>query len=321
MYNQEIKERFLNDRDSAVPKKSASRIIGIFKDLADLEEKLGKDLVSFTPDEVDAAVSHLLIVETGTLRNILALLRKYAVWCSRTRVLPVADNGFLILTESDIDLAPNQRRMLFKDERVLLSALRQVMPFDEGRPEIPAMLLSWLGLSRTEIDLLKDDWVDLDARTIQGPSGNIIVNGFSDEIHEALNQYVRCKVRYVVGGRGGKPYPLYKDFTFDTFLKQFYSPNSTKTVKALTVNAVQSTLNQKNQKYENLGNPPRLTLTNAWNSGCYYRLWEIEKTGVDICAPSQLERFNAVTREIKARQDAVNTYQVYKRAFHLSVDT
>lgn len=321
MYNQEIKERYL----AAVAAKSSQREVmdlqRIFDHTESPESAIQKDIVQMTKDEAVNAVVSMNINETSSVRSALSYLKNYARWCQEARVFENVDAGILSVNVADIDLSSGLSMVLFRDDRALLSALRQVMPFDEGRFEIPGMILSWLGLSRAEIDSLKDEQVDLDARTIRDPSGNIIVHGFSDEIHEALDQYVRCRVRYIVGGRGGKPYPMYKDFTFDRFLKRFYAPDSTKKKKAVSAGDVQSLLNRRNEEYEALGNPPRLTLRNAWRSGCFYRLWQVEKTGVDVCAPKNKEILESITRKLKARRDVVNTYQAYKKGFRLSVDT
>lgn len=313
MYNQEIKKRFLASYNPGNVKKNAPD--SIFSVLESQEIKLGKDLGEMNAEEASEVLHASGFNEYSTMRGVVNTLKHYTEWCLETQAFPVIPRGFFDITAGEIDIAPAVALSLFRDERELLMTLRLVRTFDQGYPEPVICCLAWLGLRIRETLILREEDVDLEARTIS-INGEIVSSGFSDDIRRVFEQFIDCdssEREHRLGFR-----PVIKDDSTPYFLKRMLPENSKYFGMPFTYSQLSAAMGKLNRKLREDGYPDRLQYDDIWNSGCYHRLWELECSGVNVTAPENEPLFLSVFRNSKGYYNALRMYKTYKEAFSLS---
>ena len=264
------------------------------------------------------AMDALLNVEAkgySALRNVLVNAKRYVNWVIENDVFVAPAAGLLKISETDLEPPTKAATQYFKDEEDLLAVLHSVRDFHEGYPEIPYLLLSWLGIDKRDIAAMKDDQVDLDSRTIKDASGNVIISGFSDAIKDALEAYVSCDGAY--RDHGSNPAWVTKDKSVDTFIKKFLTKNSDYFGELTTPNQLDYSVSEARKIYNRIGGKRQLAQGNVLRSGQFFRLAELEKAqGIDVTNPKHRDVFRAVVGDIKRISDVIKTYRGYRQVLH-----
>ncbi len=320
MYNEDIKARYLTQLAQDSPKASVDNARQAFEKLFPYEEKHEEDIAQM---DRETAMDALLNVEAkgySALRNVLVNAKRYINWTIENGVFVDPAAGFLEITETELEPPTKAASQYFKDEEDLLAALHAARDFHEGYPEIPYLLLSWLGIDKRDIAAMKDDQVDLDSRTIKDASGNVIISGFSDAIKDALEAYVACDGAY--RDRGSSPSWVTKDKSVDTFIKKFLTKNSANFGELTTPNQLDYSVSEARKIYNRIGGKRQLTQGNVLKSGQFFRLAELEKTqGIDVTDPKHRDVFRAVVGDIKRISDTIKTYRGYRQALHPELES
>ena len=315
LYNAEVKERFLCTIED---EKTAKTVRGHLKKFSTVEEKMGKDIAQMDIQDAIEAAQEIEVKSTGTLKNILASTRKYAQWCVNNEIFPDCGAGFCDIKTADVEYSsPN---IYFLNEDDLLSSIHQVCEFDVGKPEVPYMVLCWLGLTKDDIISLKDSQVDLDDGIIYSHDGNILVRNISERLIGVLTQYASCKKATRQFGAGARP--LMKDMSVDTFIKKMIPVNSSiddngagVPYKIGALDALVSNLNTKYKEFH--PGKDKITPNNALDSGRLFRLFMSEcETGDDVTSTRNKKLFDKEMHitEKSRRSDYVSMYKKYKAA-------
>ena len=320
MYNQEIKERFLTQLAQNSPKSSVDTARQSFEKLSPYEEKREEDIAQM---DQETAMDALLNVEAksySALRNVLVSARRYINWAIENHVFVDPAAGFLEITETDLEPPTKAATQYFKDEEDLLAVLHSVRDFHEGYPEIPYLLLSWLGIDKRDIVAMKEDQIDLDSRTIKDASGNVVISGFSNAIKDALEAYVSCD--RVFRDHGANPAWVIKDKSIDTFIKRFFTKDSNHYGEPPTTGQLDSRVNEAAKVYKKNGGKKKIAQGNVLRSGQFFRLAELEKAqGIDVTDPKHRDVFRAVVGDIKRISDVIKTYHGYRQALHPELES
>jgi len=301
MFNPEVKEQFLSKYQGW------ARTGGYFDALEEVSEK---EIAEMSVADVQNTFRKLELFELASVDALLSLVRNYVEWCRDNKVFDNYCGGFLEVSTKDYDPTSHMARMFFRDEGDFLRSLRKVRMFDEGYPEVVAMALVWLGLGYSEICALKDNHVDLESRKIYANDGEVLVSGFSDDIHSLLVQFVKCNVA------SRSAYNVVKDKSLDVFLKRMCSPTSDKMGTPIRPRQLTNLVNKMNMQYEALDYPPRFSMLNVQRSGALYRLWVAEQNGLDVFSKENEQEVCQIYGSKKYR-GVVWQYKYYKKAFNL----
>lgn len=307
MYNQEIKERFLAEFTARKNEKSCR---SKFEAMGQHETLLDKDFAEMSAEE---AISAMKYVRTGTYGSAFALIsqvRAYVKWCSENKVFQNVNAELGSLTVDDVDISDNLRKLLFKDEDELIKELRKVRPFDDGYYDVIVMIFAWLGISQDQGMSIKVDAVNLDNMTVRVDSKIVM---FSDNLRDILRTYSRTKTGTRLNKNG--PREVYRDDSFDLFIRKFAPPKQLG--KKLTKSQVQDAVYSLNEAYEELGNEPRFTVGNVLASGALRRVYDLEKSGVNVFTPKSKTAVTDVFGTGAKLHEILWLYRNYKRAFNL----
>lgn len=312
LYNGEVKKRFIEFFCADKPGNTAAQ--STMNAVEPAENEFGKDVAQMTYPEAMAAVSKMDLNSLGTVYGKRVVIREYLAWCKDNHIFEQVEDGFLQALSPDIDISPAISRMIFRDDEDLYSSMRKVCDMDDGHFEPVILAFAWLGISKSDALRLRDQDVDLDNRKIYGRDGDIIVSGFSDVIYNILHDFEKTRV----GFRSNRTavYQVVKDYSHDSFIKRFASPDSKKIGRPLTQANIDSGINKMNQRYTDKGYPPRFTYSNVWKSGRFYALWELENSGVDVFNFENKENVKQLFGPMNYR-GILWFYKAYKKAFNL----
>lgn len=303
--NEEIKERFY-----AESKRNAGRRNCLEKMLP-IEEHYGIDVCQFTRAQALESFGMLETCDLSTIDTIVSAVKLYAKWCCDSGLFEGSSYGILSVTGTEINPQRFIRENIFTTEKDLIDAIRPITPIYDGYIEVISCIFAWLGIE--DPLSIRDSDVFIEGRKIL-KNGMVIVDGFSDFIADFLTQYQKLKVS--TRENGTTIYTVVKDCSYDTFIKQFCSVNSSKRGKKIDIRVVQTAINKLNKKYEENGNPPRITYRNIMKSGSLARLYNAEQKGLDVFDRKNKEIVESFFCKTDYRS-IVWLYKHYKEAFNL----
>lgn len=305
MFNQEIKEQFFSQ-----PKKPEIKR-GYFDRLSQSEELLGIDICQMSRSQAIEAIQRIGSYDLGTFNTYISAAKAYAKWCYNSGIFPDAPYGILGVSALDINPQSFIRKNIFLTEDELVNSIKTIVPIYEGYVEVIACIFAWLGID--DPLSIHDADVFIEGKKIV-QNGIVVVDGFSDFVADFLAQYKRLKTS--TRENGTTVYTVVKDRSYDTFIKQFCSVNSAKFGKKMDIRVVQTAINKLNQKYEENGNPPRITYRNIMKSGSLSRLYSAERNGLDVLDKSNTRVVEGFFYQTNYRS-IVWLYRHYKEAFNL----
>lgn len=307
MYNEEIKERFLAELSAGRNEKSCR---AKFKAIGLYEKLIGKDLAEMTIADAMKAMQYVKVGSYGTAFSLISQVRSYVKWCNAHNVFSLVNTDLVSLVVDDVDISADMRKMLFRTEEEFIKELRLARPFDDGYFDVVVMVFSWLGISQDQVLDVKINDVDFDSMVIHLHGKDI---EFSNNLGEILNLYSKTKKGTRLNKNG--PRDVYRDDSYDIFVRKFSAP--TQLGKKLTKPQLQNALHDLNEIYIDLGNEPRFTSGNVLTSGALCRIFELERSGVDVFL---MRNKDAVVKTFVAKaklHEILWLYKNYKRAFSL----
>lgn len=303
MYNEKVKTEF-TEWYSTQNKMGIATIRSVLERFADAEQSVQKDVCEFSKEEFCAALQDFFD-DVDAVRHATAIIRAYAKWHD-------ISSGVFDVVPSDVDLSPSLSRIVVQSPTSLFEEISKVRTFDDGFPEPVLIALAWCGLSWTETISLLDSVVDLERLEISIDGGILPID---PEPAEVLRLFRNCKYSYRDNRMGS--YQVIKDMTTDKFLKKFLSPNSNKFGMEFTRSQLDTAMGKLLAVYEGLGEPPRLSYKNVLRSGGFYRLRNLELSGVDIFDAKNKALVRQTYRAPKDYNSLRIMYRFYKRAFNL----
>lgn len=303
--NEEIKEQFY-----AASKQNEGRR-RYLEHLAESEDFFGLDICQLSRPQAIEAVQRMETYDLGTFDTFISGSKAYAKWCYNNGFFQNAPYGILGISAMDVNPQDFVRRYIFLTEKDLIDVIRPIIPIYDGYIEVISCIFAWLGIE--DPLSIRDSDVFIEGRKIL-KNGMVVVDGFSDFIADFLTQYQKLKVS--TRENGTTIYTVVKDCSYDTFIKQFCSVNSSKRGKKIDIRVVQTAINKLNKKYEENGNPPRITYRNIMKSGSLARLYSAEQKGLDVFDRKNKEIVESFFCKTDYRS-IVWLYKHYKEAFNL----
>lgn len=309
MYNQEIKEKFINFIMSTGWSDSC---ISMFYVICESESAIDKDFAQMDVSEALEAMSHLSVSTYSSAYSRLSLARRYVEWCRDNRVFDNVNIQLLSIGINDIDSSSLINELTFRSEDDFIQSMRSVRPFDDGYYEVAALALAWIGLNQQQIMDLKTTDVDFENKTVFVKDiGTIHI---SDAICEVLYIYNKTKVASRDHKNGARN--VYHDDSFGTFMRKFV-PADKLGVRQLEKQQVQGAVHKMNKAYQSKGNGPKFTIPNVVMSGGLCRVWELEKSGVNVFQAKNKELVANAYRAKAKLHEVLWVYRNYKRAYNL----
>lgn len=305
VFNEEIKERYLQETNA---NKDTRRLL---KNVQQAEKIIGKELCEMDRNEAIKAVELVGTYDLQTINIIISCWKLYSKWCYENNFFSDGKFGIWGISATNIDVQEAIRGNLFPNEKELVKALKSVALIYDGYIEIVACVFAWLGI-QSPLDIKESD-VDLFNRKISC-NGEIIVDGFSDFVCDFLKSY--RNLRESTRENGAAVYKVIKDNSYDTFIKQFCSPNSKKLGKPVEMRVIRTAINKLNRKYESAGNPPRITYVNVLKSGSLNRLYNAEINGLKVFDKDNEGIVKSYFYRSNYRS-IIWLYRHYKQAFNL----
>lgn len=314
MYNQEIKERFIEEREMHEATRRAVR--GMFLRLESGEAYLQKDIAEMNKDEAYNVLAQMKSGFTNSyIYNMRSTLNAYIVWCLDNAVFPVVRDGILQNLRTESNGTIQDTKKYIRDENELIGSLRRIFIIQDGFIEPVLCALAWVGVTKDAMLLMTDDCVDLENRIITNEHGEIIVDGFSDLIYEVLEAYVSCQEGYRGNSSGG--YTVYKDNSTGMFLKKFCVKTSKRMGEKYTKGQIEALLNAIKERQYSGDIAHKLNYESVRRSGMCYKLYQLEQTGFDPFLPENAEEVARLFGSYGVVSTVLKHYKTYKKAFNL----
>lgn len=165
MYNEEVKQQFLN----SLSKESAMKMAeGVFKIVAPFEEELNKDVCFFDDTEIKAILADMSIMSGGTTNKgpRIQALQNYIKWCVSSGIDGVNTN----ILNAKGDPTDKIRSRMVKDPEHLEAVLNALFkPVYEETVDVVYRSAFWLcysGLNREDFENVKVSGIDLTNKTV-----------------------------------------------------------------------------------------------------------------------------------------------------------
>ena len=309
LYNQGIKEQFLATLRSTAAETMRQRFERVEHD----EERLGKDLLEFTKDDLATALSSYGFLEVTSVRSLLSTFSSYNQWakdigCNFKFSNAVEDFDARI---GDIYIQSVSQRIVPNPES-LVSTITRLYPIDEGYEVLPALIFAWLGFTAGEAVQIKSEQVDCEQRMIFMSNGALYPYPIPEVFWEPLTVYAKTRVAERITNSARKVYADDRGF----FLKKMLTRGSKKVGTPLTADLVSTSVTRFALRYEERFHEHiSFSYLTIMQSGRCYRLYQSELSGVDLYAKENkdlvLELGNG-----KMAGDILTIYEAYRGVFY-----
>lgn len=310
LYNAEIKEQFFD----TLPKTAVAGMRWQFQKISDtLEEPLQKDLSESTIDEIRVGMRGFDVIDVQSARTIIGWLCAYNRWAHETHQDFVFTDAIEDFDErTDIDYTVGVKRLILPSPEVLVSTVTRLYPIDEGYEVLPALIFAWLGLTCPEAVALKKPAVDFETRKLTMPNGIIYPFEIPEVFWEPLEVYANTRVatRFVK-----TEFPVFAD-DLGFFIKKMLTRGSKKVGKPYTAAQIAANITTFAYKYdETFHERPLFTYTTIMKSGMFWRLYQLEQSGIDLYAKTNRGLVDTYLGK-KSFLDVMTVYEAYRKVFY-----
>lgn len=292
MYNEEMKQCFIGDyTDSLKTARAAQRIFDMF---APYENAAGKDICTFSTEELQPIVDEVLAMRGSSKAMPITILRAYGRWCIAQSYGGACDSAYHVkllglkkveqyMVASPLHLQKRLDTVFASEDKETVDNIYRVF-----------FWLAFAGLSDTDALLVKKTDVDMSTLSInyQGQSYPL----YRESIPAIRNAVQLTEFSY--------EHPKY---TKAGIIKRT-RPKSDLLVIGMKEENVLTTLrstisNQVGKVYPDTKNSPRLSFSRIWLSGCFYRMYEQERADMPVDF-TDIAAQEVVGRSYKQRADA-----------------
>lgn len=310
MYNEEQKLQYLETIESESSRKYASNTLQRFEQA---EESVGLDIAEWDVGKIYSTIESMYIFDFGTMKQYLSILSGYIKYV-RSRGSNNRGDFIPKLDISCIDISQNIRDIIIRSPFDLQNELRKAIDPSQGYYIVAAACFAWLGIDIRTMPLIKDTAVDFTLREIVDANCDIDIRGIDSAILGILREYWETEEAIRWHHAACRVYPLNNG----KFLHLMVGENSKKDIGPVKVRSIQMEFTSICKAYEkNTGEQSPLSYSNLLRSGGLYRIYQLEKSGVDV--------FSGKSDDILAKTyaapgktfDIRSLYRQYKRAFDL----
>lgn len=306
MYNETLKMEFMEQHQGVhhVPNQR------FFEASEALEYEYGKDLASFSLDELERLFSSLGFLEPEGVRGRIAGLIYYGNFYKQQ-----FPNAVPVFKGYDIKTYPYKTLFaptLTLEPEQLLNRIEQVYSPDSAQPAIAAFCLAWLGIDCGDAVKLKTEQIDTRAGIIYDAMGNVLLPTMPDCIRDVLHIYANTREAIRVQNQ---TFTVYAD-DIGYFIKRMKTLNSTKVTGPFSTTQIGSSLSGFRERFADLfgkENAEWATYTNVQRSGNFYRLYQMEKAGTDVFNVKNADKVRLCLGKSKRNhKDNMVLYTAYK---------
>ena len=298
MYNEEQKRRFLEAIESDSSRNYAEIMFNRF---AAFEEKYGKDIASWDSELVYKVMGKLYTFDFGLIKQYLSTLNMYR------------DSADDRLDVSKIDLSQSIREVFIKDTFELQAEIRKLKDPKDGYYICAAICFAWLGIPAATMPFIKESSVDCKNHTIIDADCNVCITDIDENIIKVLSEYIETKESTRMHKSLCKVYPTYNGM----FLRRMDGINSKKDVGPIKRASLLKEFQRISGDKKKENQPRKTDYTSILRSGGMFRLYQLEKSGVDVFSGKNddllLQTYGAPGKTFDIR----SLYRQYKRAFNL----
>lgn len=320
-YNNEVKQRYL---DTLCRKDKINRANKMFSTASERETELKRDLGLWGHDDVVWLLNQLATIDIVTLNKQIVEVYAYQQWHLQTVQAinsdlfdrsVVACNQKKVAKE-DIDFTETIKHNLVLDFSEVVTAMKAVIPFDEGIVVPPLLCFAWLNINIEDAVRIPYDGVRWSTRQIFNEQGNLLVDDVPSDIYDILWQYANTSV-----GKSGRKtvYPYHTGYFLRPFLPRGYETPC----EPIKVNTASAAIYRVNQRIKDLSlDCCEVTYANIQKSGQFQMMLDKEPMSLystegrafvnELCGNNQKDF-------LKSRiYDVLYIYEQYKKAFNLN---
>ena len=274
MYNEELKLKFIKTVFNTPS--MAVNIEVVFNKTSKYEVIWGHDVCQATSEEISDLINNSFPKSTAGRNAYWTVLKKYITYCREENYPGVTQDDIYNINISGLDVIRSQ---MVRDSVDLEKYLNEVYnPIDKRTVDNTFRCFHWLaymGFNEEEVDNIKCSDVDLKQQCV-----NLIQEDGLISIkipREAFETFKSCKTEteFMVSNKGiREPAPMNRVLG-DKLLRSVRGNQSSKTLK---VNVVKK---QKEAFESGRTDKKKLTFSNLWLSGQFYKIYLKEVSGED----------------------------------------
>ena len=306
MYNEEQKLKYLRVVESD---SSSAYISTMFNRFEKYETKCSKDIAYWDESSIYKTISAMSF-DYGTIKQYLSILSAYRAWaCCK-----YSPQGYQKLNADNVDLSGAIQSCLIRSPAALKNELANVIELDQGYYIVAAACFAWLGIDMKTMPFLKDSSVNFIEKSIIDEACNIEIHHIDKEIIDILQEYWTTTEAIRMHKTKCKAYPLYNGM----FLHLMVGANSKKKIKPINYDSIRKEFGDlASRAMSPEGEQSRLSCPNLLRAGGLYRLYQLEKSGVDIFSGKSDELLLKTYSAPGKTYDIRSLYRQYKKAFNL----
>lgn len=277
MYNESIKESFINFRMSISRTGEAEKyqriISGIFDDLETIEESLGKDFSQFTYHEMLDNLPVIMKRSITYQNNVLSQLKIYLKWCIEHGYSLDSENRLEGVTSTELDFTRSYSMCMIKDEAQLIEYLDKVFePINSD--SVDSMYRTMMHLIYCGVPF--KDTFDVQISEIDFTNKTLTHKGKEYQLTDETIDYINHvkHMNFFTHLDGSNRFPL----ADNDYIIRTSSDN-----REAMPNTARTNCSAKLAKLKNYTDYPlTISFTSVWKSGVFNRAYQNEKTNGSV---------------------------------------
>jgi len=314
LYNPERKEEYFKTLSNNTAK---INIIRRFKQIGALMEKsINKDISDMNKAEMLGTIVELGLYDYSSIRQIIAFMRDYIDWCISNKLTDSIINAARTFKSFDVSIERNLSYACVKDDEYLKEKIYSVYEFGNCYKEPIIFFLIWMGIPIKDALLLKNSDVDVFKGVVYYDNQDILIpKAFLETFknYQINNDGVRDN------GRGETSV---SNISSPYFIKKLNKGNMVAVGGSVLYKSMLCSLSFfKKLYFSATGRYTDINISSVTLSGEFYRLYQIEKSGIEI-TDSVLIGENIESSETNQRYKLLTIatdkrlqYNVYKKVF------
>ena len=268
MYNEDLKNRFINDYTTSIEK--IKMVKTLFGKTKPFEEKAGKDICTFSGDELTEISDAILGMRSSSRRALLCTLRGYFKWCIERNVEDVCDDIFRLKFEKTNVAALGNKTVCSPKELAdyLDLVFEPISDCTIHNVHRCALWLAYMGVAEKDLISIKEKDVDLLRKTF-------LYNGVKIPIYaEALPTF-----SILIGCQQFRH--RHPKYTVISWRPKCEGDELIRGIKPLSATAISDVYSRHLSKLKSDIPLKSLSYRDIWMSGLYYKQHMLELAGVD----------------------------------------
>lgn len=301
-----IHEQYLEQLPSAPMRTKAA---GFIREIKKYEEDMQRHFLEMSEDQIVKWLNSKYSISPQTIRLQIQEMRRYAGWATSMGIF--YSNPAANIKVTDIDFVSAFQRRCYVEYPALYSYIGVLGEPEDGLAIFPISILAWMGVDKDEAPLLRDEDVDIGAKTIHCRS-TLSSMWLSDFMCQIIQAYRSC-------GQVRRDNDItYAPYRCGRFLYRMSIVNADDDIIKATPVDISSELGKETERLGHRKRPRSISYSDWHKSGRLNKLYRMEKDGIDFTDKLGKEFVRATLNAPKAYPaDGMLMYNAYKKAFDL----